>query len=829
LQYFASFERTIRQRDPGEDCWKTADGKSLSRAVRFQLATLFLPVRCMKREVCVTRKHRDHLPGIGSRGPIMAALMLGTASPALADCYYEPPVVQLVDPSAQYKRSATMTRGLESASSATATRNSRVQQGTSAAQNSTAVQNSQGTRSATEATAQLGRRPALPDSATRPATSPPIVFGRDRIDAKPREYRFPQPPSIAAVYQPLGEQVEVFAVDVSGALKDVWKHHNGFWEPSFGLTGPGFAPPGAPLAAVWQPLNEQLEVFTIGKEGALKEVWKAHNGRWSAPIRLTSPNFAVPCAHLAAVVQPLNNQLEVFAIDVTGTVRLTWKSQNGAFQQSVALTPPGSAPAGAPITAVWQPLNEQLEVFWIDTAGALRSVWKQHNGSWQPAFNLTAPGFASPRSKVAAVWQPLNEQLEVFTIDQRGAIKGVWKAHNSAWQQPFILYGPGSARPGAALTALWDQQNLRLHVITVGLKGEVMHGHKTRNGPWTPGAQGWTQAMAPAGTAQVGAGLAAVSQPSNRLLEVFTLDDNQAVRAIWKSELQAGTWGNTAVTRTNFGPIYGAHAANCTRILKAWSRGNDGIQSGLEECMDFMGINAHCARQDAYVTVGYVPQTTFPRFLQCTSRTRSDNVIEQAEHIGRGIAQGSETAMVAAAPFYPEIIQASGCVTGVLFACGTLAVDLAVRAGAVPPELKEAVDLANLAANCVEGDIVSCAKLGAAGARAVGVPIPGEDAGQVALMGQQCADGDFGACLRLGEKAAEAAGVPITAINQAAKSAQECYEGDVDACVTLGRQAARAGIPIGGVVDGANTIRQCSLGSIADCQELGQGLAAIPR
>src|SRR5262249_53354953 len=91
---------------------------------------------------------------------------------------------------------------------------------------------------------------------------------------------------------------------------------------------------------------------------------------------------------------------------------------------------PGGPPraAGATLAAFWQPLNEQLEVFWIDPAGAMRGIWKQHNGPWQAPFNLTAPGFAAPGAPVAAVWQPLNEQLEVFTIDPIGTMKGVWKA-----------------------------------------------------------------------------------------------------------------------------------------------------------------------------------------------------------------------------------------------------------------------------------------------------------------------------------------------------------------------------------------------------------------
>src|SRR3954470_12098745 len=100
----------------------------------------------------------------------------------------------------------------------------------------------------------------VPQSATDQAPIPALTPRHDRITDKPHHFQIALSPRIAAVYQPLGQQVEVFAIDAHGALKDVWKHHNGFWEAAFPLSGPGFAPPGAPLTAVWYPMNEQLEV-----------------------------------------------------------------------------------------------------------------------------------------------------------------------------------------------------------------------------------------------------------------------------------------------------------------------------------------------------------------------------------------------------------------------------------------------------------------------------------------------------------------------------------------------------------------------------------------
>jgi len=643
-------------------------------------------------------------------------------------------------------------------------------------------------------------------------------------------------PALAAVWQPLNQQVEVFGIDVKGSLKDVWKRARNFWEPSFHLSGPGLAPPGAPLTAIWYPLNEQLEVFTIGMNGALTVTWKAHNGLWFAPTEITPPDFAPPGAQVTAVFQPLNNQLEVFAIDASGAVKLAWKEQNGRWQGPVALSPPGSAPPGAPITSVWQPLNEQLEVFWVDTAGALRGVWKQHNRQWAPPYYLTGGGFVRPRTKLAAVWQPLNEQLEVFAVNQAGAINVVWKEHNGRWKAPYVLGGPEIALPGTDILATWDPEGERLEVVTVGDRGNLISAWKTHNGDWKPGPGAYSAVLTapgPSGSWPLGAALAGVVQPiaGNRRLDVFTMDNNQAVSEVARDVYVGGSVEH--ITTANFGPIYGAHAAYCSDILRRWSGGDDLIPDvSLQGCEDFLGITAYCTSKGGGITIGYPPQAESPRFLQCTPGSSGDDgVLDQFVHIWTGIGEGLADAAVVTLVYSPVIIQGYACLSGVLFACASLAVDLAVQADALPPEWADAIDLATDATDCVGGDIVSCAKLGAAGARAAGVGIPGEDAGQVALLVQQCADEDYAACVRLGERAAAAAGVPVARINQAAKDAQDCYSGDLDACMALGRLAARAGIPVGGIVDGADNLRRCSEnpGDVAACLQLGEGIAAVQR
>ncbi|MEJ0087177.1 MAG: hypothetical protein WDO72_15995 [Pseudomonadota bacterium] len=696
----------------------------------------------------------------------------------------------------------------------------------------TVVQPAQATPALPPATSATppGKRLQPSDTVREVTPIPRVTPARDRIPVDRPRFRLPTAPALAAVYQPINEQVEVFGIDPQGRLKDVWKQHNGYWEAAFALSAPGLAPAGAPLAAIWQPLNEQLEVFTVAMNGALTVTYKAHNGRWAAPSYITPPNFAPPGAHVAAVFQPLNNQLEVFAIDASGTVKLTWKAQNGRWQGPVALSPPGIAPAGAPLAAVWQPLNEQLEVFWVDTTGALRGVWKQHNGRWAPPFNLSPAGFAYPHAKVAAIWQPLNEQLEVFAVNRVGAINVAWKAHNGRWNGPVVIGGPAIAKQGTDILALWDPQAARLEVVTVGVRDRLIMAWKINNGAWKPGPGAFSYEITEPGTSgswPLGAALAGVVRPApdNARREIFTLDDSQVMRAVIDDHSHTGA----TITTANFGPIYGAHAAACSNAFRSWSNGNQGIESQVDECVHFMGIWQHCEDRRAYVSVGYPPQSESHRFFQCTAKNDRNNVVDQFVHIWTGIGQGLGEAAVATIVYSPEIAQAYACLDGVAFACAALAVDLAARAIELPPEIRDAVDLATDASGCVNGDVVSCAKLGAAGARAAGVEIPGETAGEVALLTKQCFEKDYGACVRLGEKAAMAAGVPVVAINQAAKNAQDCYAGDMDACIALGHQAADVGIPVGGIANGADNLAQCSYGRLDNCEALGKAIAAIPR
>ena len=261
---------------------------------------------------------------------------------------------------------------------------------------------------------------------------------------------------------------------------------------------------------------------------------------------------------------------------------------------------------------------------------------------------------------------------------------------------------------------------------------------------------------------------------------------------------------------------------DCTRFLRRW-RGGYEAEATLGSCLWIMGIQQYCQARDAFPATAYDGNR---RYLKCAPYSRPDDAVEQMEHIARGVAQGLTDAYVAAAPFVAPVVAGVACIYGVLYACGTLALELADQAGlGLPPEAAEAVTIVKQVNACVDGGVLDCAKLGARGARAAGLEIPGKDLARVVEDARKCGNGEFAACIRLGLTAADAAGVPVGLGTADVTDAQDCLARDSNACAALGKRAAQAvGIPLAGVTQGVTNARDCNNGDRNACIALGQAL-----
>lgn len=342
-------------------------------------------------------------------------------------------------------------------------------------------------------------------------------------------------PAIAYYDFPDSKQLETLFVSGKGALGLTWKANNGRWLGPVYLSKPDFLPRGAKIAVVNYPLNRQLEAFYAANDGAIYVSFKANNAPWSEPIRLTSPNATRPGAQLAAAFYPLNNQLEVLFVGNDGKINVLWKAQNGAWNPPVGLTGPNVAPPGGGISLAYYPLNNQLEGLFVGNNGAVNVIWKAQNRAWNQPAGLTGPGVAPPGAATSLTYYPLNQQLEGFLVDNFGAMTLIWKANNGAWSQPFRLSGKWLGVAGKPITSVYQPLNNQLEVFTVSRAGVLQLVWKANNG-------GWSQpvALSALRTGEAGAALAGQFQPLNNQLEVFYTDAAGNLAFDWKA--QNGGW-----------------------------------------------------------------------------------------------------------------------------------------------------------------------------------------------------------------------------------------------------------------------------------------------
>jgi hypothetical protein len=342
--------------------------------------------------------------------------------------------------------------------------------------------------------------------------------------------------SVAAVYYPPDSHLEVLSIDRFGDLSVAWKAENLPWQGPAGLVRAGFAPPGAPVAVVSSGSRPQLEAFVVDGQGALNVVWKERNDPWHRPpFTMTPQGFAPRYADVAAVHYLPYDQLEVFAVGTSGVLHVVWKERNDPWKSPVGLTEPGFAPAGAALSAVSYPVNDRLEVFVIDSGGALREIRKARNGPWEVPPEITSPGLAQAGGSVAAVYYPPQEQLLVFFVDVTGVLRAVWKDHDGRWSAPMILSTADFAE-ATSVAAVYYPVNDQLEVFAVDRRGAVRVAWRTGAGNWNLPA--W---LIPDEFAEPGAPLAASYYPHDERLELFLANRAGVLHGIAK--VHDGWWG----------------------------------------------------------------------------------------------------------------------------------------------------------------------------------------------------------------------------------------------------------------------------------------------
>ena len=627
--------------------------------------------------------------------------------------------------------------------------------------------------------------------------------------------------------------LETFWVNNDGSIGTVLKQHDKAWDQPYEITAQGVAVPNTSVTAVWSTENDQLEVFWVDRNGVVNDVWKDHESAWHQPIQVSSPGFAPPGAPLTGVWDPHTHELLVFGVGQDGSLHMASKANNTKWNPSTSLQPAGYAVPNEKPGAAYQPINEHVEVFTVGPEGRIWDIWKAHDQGWQPKFYLTNTDVAPPGASVSAIFEPKNNELEVFFADGDGAILSVSKVNDGKWGPPMAAGQGQTVRPGTPLSAVYQDLDDHVEVFGVGPNGTLVDAWRAGKGLWQQPA---LQIPSP-GHIPTGNSISAVMEPSGNQMEVMYHD---AVGAVWDSYKQNdGAW-KAPIRLTNIQNSSFVTPGQCSNYFRQWSLGLDPSDDYMQRnCQQIMGITAYCAKKDAFVAVD--PSSTNPQRLQCASYSHPDTIAEQGQHIATGVAKGLQTALVAASPYLGPVVEGAACVEGAIYACATLALDIAHAAlGKKLPDAQAALQLGDQALACADGNVATCATLAARGIKlATGHSIPVGNLVQLATDANDCANGSFAACARVGESAAEAAGIPkiiLPEVKTLLADAPACLnalndnlsqEKDVtsDPCFQLGLQAAAAAVPKGGLADGVSLGAQCLANDQAACIGLGREAA----
>lgn len=104
-------------------------------------------------------------------------------------------------------------------------------------------------------------------------------------------------------------------------------------------------------------------------------------------------------------------------------------------QQACVIAPRRIAPPGASVTLSKQ-LNNQLDVVFADTNGALNVMWVVDAGIWNGPAALTGPNTVPAGAQIALAKQ-FDNQLNALFVDNNGVVNVMWVVDAEAWNGPI--------------------------------------------------------------------------------------------------------------------------------------------------------------------------------------------------------------------------------------------------------------------------------------------------------------------------------------------------------------------------------------------------------
>ena len=305
-------------------------------------------------------------------------------------------------------------------------------------------------------------------------------------------------------------------------------------------TGPALPfKPGGGVAVSQQFGLNQTDVFSIGRSGQLAVFYVDGSGKWGSAPLLGPQGLARPGAAVAADQQfGAANQTDVFVVGQNGQLNVFWVETAGAWQGPVPVGPASNAPSGAGLAACQQfGAANQTDVFLFDGKGRLNVFWVESAGSWNGPVLVGPQNVAPSGAPVAASKQFGLDQTDVFVVGNDGKLNVYWVDGAGNWNGPETL-GRANFAPAGAGVAVSQQIGIanQTDVFVVDNTGRL-------NVFWVQGNGGWNGPVpiGPAGVAPPGSAITVSQQfGTANQTDVFVLDNQGQLNVYWVQG--AGAW-----------------------------------------------------------------------------------------------------------------------------------------------------------------------------------------------------------------------------------------------------------------------------------------------
>jgi hypothetical protein len=231
-------------------------------------------------------------------------------------------------------------------------------------------------------------------------------------------------------------QTSVFAVNKFGALTVAWVSGAGAWNGPATISGGNVFSASASVAACQQFGLTQTDVFAVDLAGALTVSWVDGGGAWNGPAAISPAGTFVVGSPLAAGQQIGLTQTNVFVVDLAGALTVSWVDGAGAWQGPVRISPVGTYLQGAPVATSQQFGLTQTDVFAVDKTGTLTVTWVVGGGSWNGPAQIGPVGLALPSAPVSTCQQAGLNQTDVFLVDRHGDLNMFYVSGGGAWAGP---------------------------------------------------------------------------------------------------------------------------------------------------------------------------------------------------------------------------------------------------------------------------------------------------------------------------------------------------------------------------------------------------------